>query len=247
MVLKIGLFGSCQLNIASSYFFNEEVLNNNNLKILVNLPFYEYDENYPYFKNDQLNYEIFDELDILIIEINNLNNNASSEKIITYCHNKNIKIIRTFLIKFPIYPINWSGYGEKTSDYLNWIDLDKIDYKTKIQEILINCRIDNKNSDLTLEISDFIENNFNKKLLFTHSLHPTNVLLYELYRNIFEKLYINIDNYKFNFKEEIINCWFNPFTTKMLTDLDIKFDIIVNDDFYLRRYKENIELINKSC
>ena len=214
MIQNIGFFGSCQLHMASSYFFNEEVLNNNNLKILVNLPFYEYDEKHPYYKNDKLNYEIFDNLDVLIIENNNLNNDVSSEKIINYCHNKNIKIIRTFLINFPIYPINWSGYGEKISDYLNWINLDKIDYKKKFQEFILNCIIYNNNSDLTLEISDFIENNFNKQLLFTHSLHPTNVLLYQLYRNIFKKLSINIDNYKFNLKEEIINDWFNPFTKK---------------------------------
>ena len=31
----------------------------------------------------------------------------------------------------------------------------------------------------------------------------------------------------------------------MLTDLDIKFDIIIDDDFYLRRYNKNIKLINK--
>ena len=70
MIQNIGFFGSCQLHMASSYFFNEEVLNNNNLKILVNLPFYEYDEKHPYYKNDKLNYEIFDNLDVLIIENN---------------------------------------------------------------------------------------------------------------------------------------------------------------------------------
>ena len=31
----------------------------------------------------------------------------------------------------------------------------------------------------------------------------------------------------------------------MLTDLDIKFDIIIDDYFYLRRYNKNIKLINK--
>lgn len=249
MTLNIGFFGSCQLHMASSYFFNEEVLKKESYKIIFSLPFYEYDDKYPYFKNNKLIYEIFDNLDILIIENNTLNNDASSEKIIAYCNNKNIKIIRTFLIKFPIYPINWSGYGEKISDYINWVDLDKIDYKKKFQELILNCRTNNKDSDLTLELTDFIENNFNKKLLFTHSLHPTNVLLYELYRNIFKKLSINIDDYEFNLKEEIItdniNDWFNPFTKKMLTDLDIKFDIIVNDVFYLMRYNENIKFIKK--
>ena len=248
MTKKIGLFGSCQLHMTSSYFFNEEICKKQ-YEIIFSLPFYDYDPQYIYFKNIYLNYKIFDDLDILIIENNNLNNQASSEKIIDYCLNKNIQIIKTFLIKFPIYPINWSGYGEKISDYANWIDLDKIDYKTKFQEILLECRNQNLKSDLTLEISDFIENNFNKELLFSHTLHPTNSLLYELYRNIFKILNINIDDYNFNLKNEIITFWYNPFTTKMLTDLDIQFNTIVDDDFYIKRYNENkmkiLQLFNK--
>ena len=109
MILNIGIFGSCQLHMASSYFFNEELLKNESYKIIFSLPFYEYDNKYQYFENKKLIYEIFDNLDILIIENNTLNNDASSEKIIAYCNNKNIKIIRTFLIKFPIYPINCDG------------------------------------------------------------------------------------------------------------------------------------------
>jgi hypothetical protein len=70
-------------------------LNNNNLKILLNLPFYEYDEKYIYYKGI-LDYNIFDELDILVIENNNLNNNASSEKIINYC------LLHLFSFKTPI-------------------------------------------------------------------------------------------------------------------------------------------------
>jgi hypothetical protein len=246
MIRKIGLFGSCQLHMTSSYFFSEEVLTKESYKIIFSLPFYYYDPKSPEFKNNYLNYQIFNDLDILIIENNNLDNEASSEKIIDYCRNKNIQIIKTFLIKFPIYPINWSGYGEKISDYTNWVDLDKIDYKKKFQENIISLRIENEKSDLSLEISDFIENNFNKQLLFTHSLHPTNVLLYELYRNIFFKLSINIDDYKFDLQNEIITCWYNPFTTKMLSDLDIQFNTYLDDNFYIERYNKNIHLINKS-
>ena len=246
MLKKIGLFGSCQLHMTSSYFFNEEMLKKEQYEILFSLPFYNYDPQYIYSNNNHLNYKIFDDLDILIIENNNLNNQASSEKIINYCLNKNIQIIKTFLIKFPIYPINWSGYGEKKSDYINWIGLDKIDYKKKFQENILSCRNENKKSDLTLEISDFIENNFNKQLLFLHSLHPTNLLLYELYRNIFKKLHINIDDYNFDLKKEILTKdWYNPFTKKMLTDLDIQFNTIVDDNFYIIRYNKNINLINK--
>jgi hypothetical protein len=246
MIKKIGLFGSCQLHMTSSYFFNEEIIKKEKYEVIFSLPFYIYDATYIYFNNNYLNYKIFDDLDILIIENNNVDNQASSKKIIDYCLNKNIQIIKTFLIAFPIYPINWSGYGEKISDYENWIDLDKIDYKKKFEKNLLKCINQNKKSDLTLEISNFIENNFNKQLLFLHSLHPTNVLIYELYRNIFKKLNINIDDYNFDLKKEILTFWYNPFTTKMLTDLDIQFNTIVDDNFYIKRYNENIHLIKNN-
>jgi hypothetical protein len=119
-MINIGLFGSCQLHLRSNTFFNENVKSDNNLCIKFSLPFYIYDPLYFEFKGE-LDYEIFDGLDILIIENNTLNNNASSEKIISYCLDKKIKVIRTFLVKMPVYPINWSGYGENKNDYLNEI------------------------------------------------------------------------------------------------------------------------------
>ena len=50
-------------------------------------------------------------------------------------------------------------------------------------------------------------------------------------------LSINIEDYKYNFERELIICWYNPFTSKMITDLDIQFKTIVDDDFYICRYK----------
>lgn len=238
-MIKIGLFGSCQLHLCSNFFLNNEVIKKNNFKILFSLPFYEYNPMYEYFK-EILNYKIFDDLDILIIENNNLNNEASSKKIINYClTKKNLKIIKTFLIYFPIFPLNWDGYGENKNDYLNWIDLDKINYQEKFEKCITSCREKNINSDLSLEISNFIENNFNKKLLFTHSLHPTNVLLYELWKNIFVNLSININDYSFVFNKELLLLWNNPFTTKMIKDLDIQFETNIDDNFYIDRYNEN--------
>jgi hypothetical protein len=195
---KVGLFGSCQLFLCSDFFLNEHVKSIHNFKIIFSLPFYEYDPMYPYYKGKILDYTLFNELDILIIENNNLNNSASSDKIINYCIKKNndIKIIKTFLVKFPIYPINWSGYGENNKDYINWVDLNKIDFKSKFEKCLRSLIENNKKSDLSLEISNFIKDNFNKQLLFTHSLHPTNILLYEIWRSIFNILDINIDNYE---------------------------------------------------
>jgi hypothetical protein len=85
--MKIGLFGSCQLNTCK-FFFNNEVITKNNYEILFSLPFYEYDPRYEFYKGT-LDYEIFEQLDCLIIEINNLHNQASSQKIIEYCLSKN--------------------------------------------------------------------------------------------------------------------------------------------------------------
>jgi len=244
---KIGLFGSCQLHLCSNFFLSEAVKSKNNYEIIFSLPFYEHDEKYGEFKGD-VDYNLFNELDILIIENNNLQNSASSDKIIKYCLeiNPNIKIIKTFLVKFPIYPLNWSGYGEKKSDYLEWMDLEKIDFKKKFNKCILSLIEENKKSDLSLDITKFIENNFNKKLLFTHSLHPTNYLLYEIWKSIFDNLNININEYNYDLKQnELIYCWFNPFTTKMMKDLDIQFEVLIDDNFYINRYSENKELINQ--
>ena len=95
-------------------------------------------------------------------------------------------------------------------------------------------------SDLNKNIIDFIKNNFNKQLLFTHSLHPTNILLYEIWRSILNFINIDIDDYNYNLNTgNIINCWYNPFTTKMIKDLDINFEYIISDDFYINRYNDN--------
>ena len=235
--MKVGIFGSCQLPLCSDFFLNDEVKEKNNLEVVFSLPFYVYDPNYIIYRGI-LDYEIFDDLDCLIIEINNLDidNEASHKKIIDYCLNKNIKIIKTFLIKFPIFPINWNGMGENKNDYLNWVGLENIDYKEKFNKCILSCRKSNLESDLSVDISDFIENNFNKQLLFTHSLHPTNILLYELWRAIFTNLSINIEDYNYIFKGELISVWHNPFTTKMMKDLNVQFDTIVDDDFYVNRY-----------
>ena len=236
--MKIGFFGSCQLHLCSDFFFNKEVLEKNNIEILFSLPFYEYDEKYIKYIGI-LNYNIFDNLDYLIIEINNLDNQASSKKIIEYCSSKNTKIIKTFLIKFPIYPINWSGFGENKDDYINFIDLDNIDYKEKFKKCILSCEKSNAESDLSMEITQFINNNFTKQLLFTHSLHPTNILLYELWKSIFNNISLDINNYNYKFDKQLIDCWYNPFTTKMIKDLNIEFKTIVDDNFYIDRYNSN--------
>ena len=235
---NIGIFGSCQLHLCHTFFLNEEIQKQFNLNVIFSLPFYDYDPTYQYYKGI-LDYIIFDNLDFLIIEINNLDNQASSQKIINYCKNKDIKIIKTFLIKFPIYPINWSGFGENKKDYLNWCGLDNINYQDRFNKCIESVRQSNIESDLSIDLTEFICNNFNKQLLFTHSLHPTNILLYQLWKHIIIHFSINIDNYKYIFNDELINYWHNPFTSKMIKDLDIKFETIVDDDFYIKRYNMN--------
>ncbi len=237
---NIGFFGSCQLN-SCDFFLNDQIKKKYNINVVFSLAFYMYDYNYSEYKG-KLDYSIFNNIDILIIEINSLSldNQASSEKIIDYCINKNIKIIKTFLIKFPIYPLNWSGFGENKKDYLNWDGLDNIDYKEKFKNCIESMRKSNIKSDLSIELTDFVEKNFNKQLLFTHSLHPTNKLLYQLWKYILQNLFINIEDNKYIFTSQIINCWYNPFTIKMIKDLDIQFtNVIINDQFYINRYNKN--------
>ena len=248
---NIGIFGSCQLYYTANFFLNKKLLENNNLDIKLRLAFYEYDDNFMGMSRPNLDYNNFNNLDILIIENNNLENQASSEKIINYCKNQNsnIQIIKTCLIKFPIYPINWSGYGENKNDYLNWDGLENINYVDKFNKILNSIEKEICNTDLDNSIVEFIRNNFNKVLLFTHSLHPTNILLYELWRLILKNLDINIETYNYNLTKELIICWFNPITSKMVNDLNINFDCLineckVNDDFYINRYNKNKDKFN---
>ena len=252
---NIGIFGSCQLYYSSYFFLNKKLLENNNLDIKFCLPFFDYDKNYSNYKGE-LNYDIFNNLDILIIENNNLENQASSEKIIIYCKNQNskIQIIKTCLLKFPIYPINWSGYGEYKKDYLTWCGwkgLHNINYTDKFNKLLNNIEKEIINTNLNNSILEFIKNNFKKVLLFTHSLHPTNILLYQLWKIILEKMNINITNYDSDYdlinKEELIpTYWINPFTNKMVQDLDIQFDFVIDDEFYINRYNENINKLNNT-
>ena len=100
MVKNIGFFGSCQLHLCSNFFLNKNILNKYNFNIKFSLPYYEFDPLYPNYKKKILNYNIFNDLDYLVIEVNNLQNIASSEKIINYLKDKNTIIIKTFLIKF---------------------------------------------------------------------------------------------------------------------------------------------------
>lgn len=249
--MKIGLFGSCQLILCSHFFINEQMKQNNNIEILFSLLFFNYDSEYQSIYHDlsgnDLNYEIFDNLDILIIEMNNLKNKASSDTIIKYCSERNIKIIKTFLLKFPIFPINCSGFGENREDYFNWIDLNSVDYVEKFKKCISSLKKQNSGSDLSMELSEFVENNFNKQLLFDHSLHPTNVLLYELWKNILKQLSIEITEYNYVFEKELLRfeSWKFPFTQKMMTDLNILFETSVDDKFYINRYNSNIKRLKK--
>ena len=142
------------------------------MEIIFSKVFYDYDMKYNK-KNLILDYNIFNNIDILIIELNNLDCQASSLKIIEYTlnNNKNVKIIKT--------------------------------------------------------------------ILFSHSLHPTNILLEKLWKYILINLNIDLDKYNFNYKNEIITTWNNAFTRKMIKDLNIQFKINVDDKFYKRRYRRN--------
>lgn len=238
--------GSCQLHLCSDFFINNYIKNEKKIFIKFSLPFYIYDDKYPGCIGS-LDYNIFNDLDYLIIENNNLDNSASSTKIINFCLNKNIKIFKTCLLKFPIFPINWSGYGENIKDYENFNGLENINYVDKFYKCLESLKKEIEKTDLKHNLIDFINNNFSKKILFTHSLHPTNILLYELWKQILFFLNIDIEKYNYDMQNELINCWHNPLTTKMVKDLKIEYDFVIDDNFYLKRYNMHInKLINKN-
>ena len=50
---------------------------------------------------------------------------------------------------------------------------------------------------------------------------------------------MNIHDYNYTFNKELIKYRYNPFTSKMITDLDIKFYTIIDNNFYITRYNTN--------
>ena len=92
-----------------------------------------------------------------------------------------------------------------------------------MKHVLSNIKNEIRKSDISIELFYFIQNNFRKQLLFIHSLHPTNKLLVRLWKYIFDLLgfEFKIEQYTFNY-QLIDNGWFNPFTSKMVKDLNIK-------------------------
>lgn len=242
MQQQIGIIGTCQLHLCSEFFLNDEIKQKYNINVKFNLSDYMYDPSYFEYKGSILDYNIFDDLDILIISMNLYTNEVSSEKIINYLKSKNIKIIKVFLIKFPIYPLNWSGFGMNRKDLLNWNGLDNIDYKCKFKECIKSMYKSNENSDLSIEITKYVEKFFDKQYLFLSSLHPTNKLLYVLWKYILQHLSINIENHKYIFSNELLPGDTNPFTSKMIKDLDIQIENAnINDKFYINKYNESVE------
>ena len=148
----------------------------------------------------------------------------------------------TVSIRFSIFPINWNGYGENKKDYIYWTDLHKIDYQSKFKKCINTVRKQIAKTDLHPFIADYIEENFNKEYLFSHCMHPTNVLFYQIWRSLFICLKLNIEDYRYTFEKELVLNWLNPFTKKMVKDLNIQFDTYVDDDFYIKRYEENKHL-----
>jgi hypothetical protein len=65
--MKIGFFGSCQLQLCANFFFNSDVLKNNNITIMFILAFYIYDNKYSEYNNINnhpiLDYSLFDNID----------------------------------------------------------------------------------------------------------------------------------------------------------------------------------------
>lgn len=251
-MIKIGIFGSCQLDVYNK-FLTDKVCKKYNVKLMFMMLFFEYDEGFPDFYKGTLNYACFNDIDLLIIQNNNLNvnNQASSKKIINFCKSKNIKILQIPLLYFPIYPINWDGKGYNKKHLAAFYKYKNIDYTLKLKHVLSNIKNEIRKSDISIELFYFIQNNFRKQLLFIHSLHPTNKLLVHLWKYIFDLLgfEFKIEQYTFNY-QLIDNGWFNPFTSKMVKDLNIKITQkqlanlnlkhkLIDDEFYINLFKKH--------
>ena len=251
-MVKIGIFGSCQLDVYKK-FLTDKVCDKYNVKLMFMILFFEYDEGFPDFYKGTLNYACFNDIDLLIIQNNNLNvnNQASSKRIINFCKSKNIKILQIPLLYFPIYPINWDGKGYNKKHLASFYKHKDIDYTLKLKHVLSNIKNEIRKSDISIELFYFIQNNFRKQLLFIHSLHPTNKLLVHLWKYIFDLLGFEFNNSQYTFNYQLIdNGWYNPFTSKMVKDLNIKITQkqltnlnlkykLIDDEFYINLFNQN--------
>ena len=131
-MIKIGLFGSCQLDVYKK-FLTDELCDKYKINLVFMILFFEYDKGFPSFYKGELDYSCFSTIDLLIIQNNNLNpiNQASSKKIINFCRSKNIKILRIPLLYLPIYPINWDGKGYNKKHLASFYKYKDINYNSK--------------------------------------------------------------------------------------------------------------------
>jgi hypothetical protein len=247
---NVGMFASHQLIKSYEYFLTNQVAEENKLR----LNFFFYNHDYDTLNNQYaeiLDYRKFNELDTLIIEINSLTNQASSTNIIKYAleKNPNMKIIKVCQIDFLIFPINWNSQFDKSRNYKNWRGAHKINFKSKFRICINSLYRHFKNTDYDTKIIEFIKSNFHNQLLFTSCTYPTNILLCEMWKCLFSLMNIDFDKYNFasvlNEKELLNDPRPNPFTTKMISDLDITFNPKIDDKLYNKRYRKNTLHINR--
>ena len=247
----IGIFSSRQLVKSCRFFLNDQVIEENKLRLDFFFNFNDYDT----LRNkyaEILDYRKFDGLDVLIIEINSLTNQASSTNIIKYAlsKNPNMKIIKVCCLEFLIFPINWNSQTDKSRNYKNWRGINKINFKVKFKVCIHSLYRQFKGTDYNTQIIEFIKNNFHKNKLFTSSTYPTNLLLCEMWKCLF-LLMNNIPFEKYNFisslKEELLDDPRpNPFTTKMISDLNIEYECNIDNNFYTKLYRNNALYINQA-
>lgn len=255
--INIGIMTGFQIKNSCRYFLTGKILEENKLRLSFYHNYNTFNTlNHNYF--EILNYHIFDHLDILIIENNNLTNQASSRRIIEYAKEKNpnIKIIKICQINFPIFPINWTDNNEYNRDYKNWRGVKNIDFNRKFK---LCCRklyrtIAHTNYDES--IVDYIKNNFHKKKLFATCSYPTNILLYKMWESIFSML--KLDFNKYNFDKSyctpiLVPNKQNLYPLKLISDLNLEYTEILkkeslideNNSYYDKIYKKNKRYINR--
>jgi hypothetical protein len=82
--------------------------------------------------------------------------------------------------------INFNGTKEETIDKINNIYIDEDVFLKHFREELDNFKKIDDNSDITMY--EYFINNYKTKNLFNDGFHPTNLFLYEIFRQIVFKL-----------------------------------------------------------
>ena len=228
--INIGILANHQIHDTYQYFLTPQILKDNNLRIAF---VYKYDD----FEINKEDLKMFDSINVLIID----NDGSLCKTIIKYIKDNNLQInlIKICEIEFPIFPLNWNSKKDYARNYKNWKGINKINFTCKFNVCIKKLYRKFASIDYDENIIQYIKDNFSTKLLFTGTCYPTNHLINELWKCLFKKIWIknSIDD---KIRENILkNPKPNPYTTKMISDLNIKYFPYTNDKYYNIMYTKN--------